>query len=559
MRPILKEDDDVVGLPATDGDANEVPTGANEASPFDADERVKPGEEESETVGLDAEAGIDEPIDPELDAQTLADEGTSLLEGSEAVGALSGDEDDDIDEGEGAEYGWTDESEPSDEQSMYDGALELEPERSLLDDRGEEGFGDDSLGAELDLSPLPPLDEAEEARAELDERNSNPPPPPASSPLDKGAQTPGQLSPLARRSMPSGAPIAPNAASIAASAGFAVVSPAQVRLEVLQRSGRPLRALTAAGATGIAWDGSLLVTEPGDVRPQRRYAGPDVISGLCAIELDAGQGLEIALLTPDALLRSTDAGRTFSARSDWPATSPASSIAFVRKPGGGARLLAAAPEGALLGSDDGAAFFAVELGDGVVRLASDNGGSALALRRHKQGAALAITHDAAGTFESLIAPVDLIERVQDAQLAGSTLLCCRRSPEPRVMWCADDPMVDEDALDARLDEGSIDPIWRGLLAGASAPMRVLEERHAAAAYVCLALRDRVALVRCVLPRASHGPHAEVSPPEVVAELPRELGAALQIAGAHVDGITTLHIGTERAWLRVTVLPGGGDA
>jgi hypothetical protein len=34
---------------------------------------------------------------------------------------------------------------------------------------------------------------------------------------------------------------------------------------------------------------------------------------------------------------------------------------------------------------------------------------------------------------------------------------------------------------------------------------------------------------------------------------------LQLAGAHEGGITTLHVGTERAWLRITVLPGGSDA
>jgi len=313
----------------------------------------------------------------------------------------------------------------------------------------------------------------------------------------------------------------------------------RVRVELLQRSGRPLRLLTSAGGTGIAWDGTLLVAGPADARCDRRYAGSEAVGAAAA--LDTARGLEIALITPEALLVSHDGGRTCRARSDWPDRVPASSVALLRQPNAGVRLLAAAPMGRIYASDDGGPFTLLGAEAGVVRLDSDQGQSALALIRSESNEPLiAFSSDGGASFENMRAPVDALERVQDAQVAGLAVVCARRAPEPRVVWTQAD-------------------VWHEVLPEASSPLRVIDERYGAAVYVCVPVGDRVAIMRRELPRSTHDSEENSGASELIAELPRDVGAVLQLAGAHDGGITTLQVGTERAWLRITVLPGGSDA
>jgi hypothetical protein len=503
MRPTVQDDDEVAGLPASDGDAaSESGTDAFEADAEDAEDDT------SEDVGLDAEAGIDEPLEADLDLKH--EEGASLLQDSEAAEDLATGEDD---VGDGEEYGYTEDNEPLNDEGLYEGALTLGDEGSALEDRGEEGFGDDAFASELDLDKLPPLD------ADTYEDGD----------LDEGAEQGG---PAVER------PSLPPRASQPVITGITLGNE-RIRVEVLQRSGRPLRMLCSAGASGIAWDGSLLVAGPNDPRPDRRYAGSDAVGALAAME--TGRGLEVALITPEALLVSHDGGHTCATRNDWPERVPASSVALLRSPRGGVRLLAAAPMGAVYASDEGGRFAPLGPESGVVRLGSDSAMSALALIRSEANEPLlALSTDGGATFDSVAAPVDALERVQDAQVAGLAVVCCRRAPEPRVLWTQAER-------------------WSEALPEASAPVRVIEERHGAVIYACVASGERIAIMRRELPRSSHGGNAEAGRPELIAELPRDVGAVLQLAGAHEGGITTLHIGTERAWLRITVLPGGSDA
>jgi hypothetical protein len=473
MRPTAQDDDEVTGLPASDGDA------ASEAGtdPFEPDAEDD-GAEESEDVGLDAATGIDEPLDADFELQQ-GDEGASLLQDSEAAEDLATGEDDVG--GGGEEYGYTEESEPLNDEGLYEGAIVISDEGSALEDRGEEGFGDDTAGSVLDLEALPPLDSDPETEGELDE--------PA-----EGA-VPISLPP--RASEPPQRPSQPTITGVR-------LGNARVRVEVLQRSGRPLRMLCAAGGTGIAWDGTLLTAGPSDPRPDRRYAGSEAIGGLAA--LDTGKRLEIALITPEALLVSSDGGRTCRARTDWPDRVPASSVALLRSPRGGVRLIAAAP-----------------------------------IRSETNEPLLALSMDGGETFETMPAPVDALERVQDVQIAGLSAACGRRAPEPRVLWTHTDSEV-----------------WHEVVPDASCPMRLIEERHGSVIYSVVPRGDRAAIVRRELPESAAAAGSSARG-ELIAELPRDIGAVLQLAAGHQGGITTLHVGTERAWLRITVLPGGSDA
>lgn len=504
MRPTVQDDDEVAGLPASDGDA----ASETGVEPFEA-ELDSDEEEGDEDVGLDTEAGIDEPLESDLDLRR--EEGVSLLHDSEAAEELETD-DDEI--GEGDEYGYTDDSEPLHDEGMYDGAISIADEGSALEDRGEEGFGDDGLSGELDLEALPPLDSDTGEEGELDD----------------GAY---RIVPTVERASSSPRASQPVITGIR-------LGNERVRVEVLQRSGRPLRLLCCGGASGIAWDGTLLVAGPLDARPERRYAGSEAVAGLAAIE--SGRGLEIALVTPEALFVSHDGGRTAQARNDWPERVPASSVALLRSPAGGLRLVAAAPMSGLLVSDDDGRFEPLGPDTGVVRLCSDGAASALALVRSADNEPLFVySVDGASSFENMRAPVDALERVQDAQIAGQTLVCCRRAPEPRVIWTQADA-------------------WRDVLPDASSPMRVIEERRGTVVYTCVSAGERIAIMRSELPEGVHGAASDMrGPSELIAELPRDVGAVLQLAGAHEGGITTLHVGTERAWLRITVLPGGSDA
>jgi hypothetical protein len=504
MRPTVQDDDEVAGLPASDGDA----ASETGVEAFEADLEATE-DEESEDVGLDTESGIDEPLDADLEMST--DEGVSHLQDSEAAEDLATGEDE-ISDGDGEEYGYTEESEPLNDESLYDGAIVIGDEGSALGDRGEEGFGDELTASDLDLDALPPLDADGGEEGELDDGNET-----ATSPRERPSLTPRASQPVI--------------------AGIALGNE-RVRVEVLQRSGRPLRLLCSAGAHGIAWDGTLLVAGASDPRPERRYAGSDAVGALAAME--TSRGLTIALITPDALLVSSDAGRTCTPRLDWPDRVPASSIALLRSPSGGVRLLAAAPMGGVYASDDGAPLVALGPESGVVRLTSDNAMSALALIRSAENEPLlALSTDGGATFESMPAPVDALERVQDAQIAGPAVACCRRAPEPRVLWTQTEA-------------------WNELFPDASSPIRVIEERYGAVAYACVSSGDRIAIMRRELPRSAHEASSR-GKGELIAELPRDAGAVLQLAGAHEGGITTLHVGTERAWLRITVLPGGSDA
>jgi hypothetical protein len=510
MRPTALDDDEVTGLPASDGDqASEAGT-----EPFEPDAEDD-GAEESEDVGLDAATGIDEPLDADLELQH-GDEGASLLQDSEAAEDLATGEDDLG--GDDEEYGYTEESEPLNDEGLYEGAIVISDEGSALEDRGEEGFGDDTAGSVLDLEALPPLDSDPETEREIDE------------PAEGGV--PISLPPP-RASEPPQRPSQPTITGVR-------LGNARVRVEVLQRSGRPLRMLCAAGGTGIAWDGTLLTAGPSDPRPDRRYAGAEAIGGLAA--LDTGKQLEIALVTPEALLVSSDGGRTCRARTDWPDRVPASSVALLRSPRGGVRLIAAAPMGHAYASDDGGPFTRLPPESGVVRLSSDDRQSVLALIRSETNEPLlALSTDGGETFETMPAPVDALERVQDVQIAGLSAACARRAPEPRVLWTHTDSEV-----------------WHEAVPDASCPMRLIEERHGSVIYSVVPRGDRAAIVRRELPEGAAAAGSSARG-ELIAELPRDIGAVLQLAAGHQGGITTLHVGTERAWLRITVLPGGSDA
>jgi len=513
MRPTAQDDDEVSGLPAADGDA----ASEQGVDPFEPEDDAE--DEGDEHVGLDAEAGIDEPL--EADLELKHEEGTSLLQDSEAAEDLATGDDE---VGDGEEYGYTEESEPLNDEGLYDGAIVISDEGSALEDRGEEGFGDDVAGSVLDLDALPPLDSGPEAgeESELDDGHGSerPSAPPAGAPGPRVSEPPQR-------------PSQPVISGVRLGNG-------RVRVEVLQRSGRPLRTLCAAGATGIAWDGTLLTAGASDARPERRYAGSEAIGGLAA--LDTGKRLEIALITPEALLVSSDGGRTCRARSDWPDRVPASSVALLRSPRGGVRLIAAAPMGHAYASDDGGPFARLAPESGVVRLSADDRHSVLALIRSEANEPLlALSMDGGETFETMPAPVDALERVQDVQIAGFSAACARRAPEPRVLWTHTDSEV-----------------WHEVVPEASSPMRLIEERHGTVIYTSVPRGERVAIVRRELPSSAAAASSSARG-ELIAELPRDVGAVLQLAAGHQDGITTLHVGTERAWLRITVLPGGSDA
>lgn len=116
----------------------------------DDDEDLQLGTSGTDTVGLDDDVGLDEPLDAEL--SLLGTDDACWTEDTEAAGEIEGAEDELP--AASAEYGWTDDSEPSagDELEADELGAEL---RESAEDAGDEGLGDDDdLGEAMELPPL---------------------------------------------------------------------------------------------------------------------------------------------------------------------------------------------------------------------------------------------------------------------------------------------------------------------------------------------------------------------------------------------------------------------
>jgi hypothetical protein len=100
--------------------------------------------EQAENVGLDSDAGLDEPLEAELELNE-ADEQQSYSDADETDDSLE----DDPDLANGAENGWTQDNETPEAQEFDDELSELDD--LSTGDAGEEGFEDESAAAELRL------------------------------------------------------------------------------------------------------------------------------------------------------------------------------------------------------------------------------------------------------------------------------------------------------------------------------------------------------------------------------------------------------------------------
>jgi hypothetical protein len=402
VRPTPQDDDAPTGLPAADGTADDAPQDT-ETDAFEDEAST----EQPEEIGLDAETGIDEPLDADLVLDD-SDEGRALLEGTEAAEDLPGsDGSDELAAGE--EYGWTEGSEP-DASALGDlgDGLPSDDGQRFTEDEGEEGF-DDGL-AELGLFSLRPLDrsphddEGLEGEGESGASTSSTQQRQATGPAEQPARLPRS----------------------------------RVQVEVVHHPGHPLSLLIAAGATGFGWDDGLLVASPGDpvVRRRSASAGHGVARGMAAMV--APWGHELVVSTPEKLLRSADGGVSLHEVTGFAAEQPPTCLALVRRLDGGLRLLAAAPDGGLLASDDAGASF-VELGaERVVRLASDGHTGLAALCRAPDGnALLALTHDAGTSMELLTAPSQEPERIIDLQLSAGAVAVAQRLRAPHLLIAHD--------------------------------------------------------------------------------------------------------------------------
>jgi hypothetical protein len=307
----------------------------------------------------------------------------------------------------------------------------------------------------------------------------------------------------------------------------------RVALEPLQRSGRPLSALIAAGEMGLAWDGSLLVAEPDALKAERRFAGADTVYALAA----AGSEALIALATPVGLLCSRDGGRSFAPAEGVGSGAWAPSALAFTDVGSGPVLWAAPPAGALHRSGDGGrSFETVAVLPRVLRLCSDGHNQLVVLGRDAKGAACAArSEDGGETFAALALPFGEVERVQDMQVCGNALLFSRRGLSPQLVWCGEDGE------------------FGGLFRDAAPPALLLEENGSTRAYGFRGGPGGHVLVRIDLGAATSarttGP---LQRPERVLELPTDAGAPLQLSGAQRGPATTLQLGCERAWYRIRV-------
>jgi hypothetical protein len=495
------EDDDL------DLDLSESETPLGEDESVGPEDDGEPGgmagaDEEDREIGLDAETGLEDGLDGAEEVSAADDAGSWL---DDEVGTGSDDDDDDGDEEE-ATLG-EDGEPPAEQGGEFDDDLTFEEVDSVAGDSGDEGFGDESVLSGLDLEGLPKLDGSGDGEEGL-ESESN---------LESGPEL------RVSRPVPAEETRSPRAA-----------------LELLQRSGRPLSALIAAGETGWAWDGSLLVAEPDALKAERRFAGAETAYALAA----AGTDSLIALATPGGLLCSRDAGRSFAPAVGVGSGAWAPSALAFTDVGAGPVLWAAPPAGALHRSGDGGrSFETVAVLPRVLRLASDGRSQLIVLGRDaKGGACAARSEDGGETFAALALPFSDVERVQDVQVCGAALLFSRRGLSPQLVWCGDD--------------GEFSPLFRD----AAPPVVLLEEGGLTRAYCCRSVRGGHALVRVELATASADPapargvaaRAGGTRPELVLELPADAGTPLQLSGAQRGAATTLQLGCERAWYRIRV-------
>jgi hypothetical protein len=239
----------------------------------------------------------------------------------------------------------------------------------------------------------------------------------------------------------------------------------------------------------------------------------------------------VALATPAGIAWSDDAGRHFSEPVQLSDATLSASLAITRR-ADGVRLWVTSAQGPLWASDDGAHSFRCVLPDAsALRVVSDGARGLLLLGRGEQGRPRTLrSNDAGQSFERMELPVSEVERVQDLQIAGEALLCCRRAPAPQVLLT--------DGRDYRA------------LAHASAPVLLLDEDGESAVYFFVETTRGARLLRQPVEAAGAGTVA--APPQIVAELPGEAGAPLQLCGGRAGSVTSLQIGTERAWYRLRV-------
>jgi hypothetical protein len=288
---------------------------------------------------------------------------------------------------------------------------------------------------------------------------------------------------------------------------------------------RALVALDAAGDVGLGWDGGLLVVEPQAVKPERRLVSAETPLAFAASQ--AGERAVIALALPSGLSCSQDAGHSFASVALPQALTPISSLAITQL-GGVVRIWAASPHGSLWASDDfGRTFELVREDLRVLALRCVDARTLLVLERSADGSARCLRSTDGHSFSAVALPVAEVELVQDLQACGEIALCARRAPAPQLVWQA--------------TRGSE---WIELAAHAAAPALLLAEGSSRQAYFVAALGSRTLLLRREL-----GTSAEI--PQIVCEIDAAAGRPLQLAGAHEDGVTTLQLGTERAWYRLS--------
>jgi hypothetical protein len=520
--PAPDDDDLDLELPGGDGDDEDEESGLRGEESFLPDDDADLGlETDEKSIGLDVDTGLD---DGDADLSVGGggddddDEGSWLGE-DEIDPVLTGDDSDDLEDEEGSEG----DTEPAkDDGEDWADELTLDEGTLPLGDRGEEGFGDDSVASEIELEQLPPLDGGVAAETEDTEVDAL-----GSDLLDE---------------IPIAASPEDTLVEIAPGLRCTRLASSRVAVETLLRIERPLAFLLAAGDAALAWDGALLVLEPSQppasaARPERRFGGEPRPFAIAARRV-AGE-LLIALGTARGLLCSRDGGRTFAAM-----TSPvgeewiASSLAWSGGPLG-PRLFASAPAGALWSSDDFGASWQKLADERVLELSADDERSMVAVCRDDAGGGRGlVTLDGGQTFDSITLPVREVERVQDLQALGDLLLCCRRAPTPQLVW--------------RMGDAA----WQELSPFACAPATLLDENGVTRAYFFVQTHDRALLLRRVIGGA---PGSGSRAPEIVSEFAHDAGTPLQLLAGHHDGLATLHIGTERGWYRVRIRPAGEDA
>jgi len=495
-----EEDDLLPELPALDGEAEE--------QSYEPGDDSDLGLDEEQDVGLDSESGLDEPLDGELaaeeeDAASWLDDGKGPAAAAEEEGLEADDPD---------ESNLTEGSEPAADTEDWAEDFVFD-ERNGGGDSGEEGFSDENAPPGFELEGLPPLDDGGTEEEQ---------------PVDSDPFAAELLAELRTGNEDDDAPI-----ELSPGLRCTRIASARVELTLLARSGRPLVRLCAADDAGVAWDASALLVADGVASAPERLAFAQPVLALTAARM--AESVFVALATPAGIVWSLDGGRRFSDPAQVADASVSAALAITRR-ADSVRLWVATAGGPLWASDDGAGRFHCVLPDAsALRIVSDGARGLLLLGRDEQGRARALrSNDAGQNFERIELPVSEPERVQDLQIAGETLLCCRRAPAPQVLLFT--------------GRG-----WSGL-DHASAPALLLDEDGETVVYFFVSGTGGARLLRQRLD--VDGSAAPL--PQLVAELPAEAGTPLQLCGARGSALTSLQIGTERAWYRLR-LRGEGSA